>query len=85
MKATFTPAAAKALAAMPKRDSAALMKKIMQFAAAPFAPNPAAKHLTGMNGAVRVRHGDWRAICRVNRGIETVVVEFVGNRKEIYR
>lgn len=57
---------------------AAMLQKIEQYAADPLVPNPTVKPLVGSCGAVRVRHGDWRAV-------QTVVQEFVGRRKEVYR
>ena len=85
MRAIFQPAAIKALAAVSKRDRAALLRKLEQFAADPFAPNPSAKPLKGQSQAARIRQGDWRAICRVDRANETVIIEAIGNRREIYR
>jgi len=55
-----------------------MLQKIEQYAADPLVPNPTVKPLVGSCGAVRVRHGDWRAV-------QTVVQEFVGRRKEVYR
>ncbi len=85
MDTIFQPAARKALAEMPKKDRAALLRKIEQFAANPFTPTPWAKPLTGMKSAIRIRQGDWRAVCRIDRGERIVVVVAVGSRKEIYR
>jgi mRNA interferase RelE/StbE len=85
MQAIFQPAAIKALAAVPKKDRANLLRKLEQFAADPFAPNPSAKPLKGQPQAVRIRQGDWRAVCRIDRANETVIIEAIGNRREIYR
>jgi mRNA-degrading endonuclease RelE of RelBE toxin-antitoxin system len=85
MRTIFQPAATKTLAGMPKRDRAGLLRKIELFAADPFAPSIAVKPLTGQRLAVRVRQGDWRAVCRIDRVADTVIVEAIGNRREIYR
>ncbi len=85
MRAIFQPAAVKALAAMPKKDRTSLLLKLEQFAAEPFAPNPSAKPLKGRPQAVLIRQGDWRAVCRIDRANETVIIEAIGNRREIYR
>jgi hypothetical protein len=34
---------------------------------------------------VRGRHGDWRAVCPIDRAAETVILERVEHRREIYR
>ncbi len=62
-----------------------MLQKIGQFALDPFAPFPAAKPLTGSAQTVRIRHRQWRAVCRIDRASETVIVEAIGDRKEIYR
>ena len=85
MKTIVQPAALKGLAGMPKRERAQLLRIIAQFAAAPFAPLPVAKPLTRQKQAVRIRQGDWRALCRIDRASETVIVEAIGHRREIYR
>jgi len=81
----LSPRAVKSLAAMPKRDRAGLMTKIETFAANPFAPLAAARPLKGSKDAVRIRQGDWRAICRLDRDDDLVIVEAIGHRSEIYR
>lgn len=70
---------------MPKSERARLLQKIAQFAADPFAPSAAAKPLTGQKQAVRIRQGDWRAVCRIDRASNTVIVEAIGHRREVYR
>ena len=70
---------------MPARDRAALWRKVQSFADDPFAAQAWAKLLIGHRSAVRLRHGDWRAVCRIDRADETVIVEAIGNRREIYR
>ncbi len=83
MNLIITAPAARALSKMPTRDAEALREKLTVFAADPFATNAWAKRLTG-SADVRVRHGDWRAICRIDRGELTVFVVKVGNRREVY-
>jgi len=77
--------ALKSLATMPKRERAGLMAKLETFAANPFAPFAAAMPLRGLKDAVRIRQGDWRAICRLDRDDDVVIVEAIGHRSEIYR
>jgi mRNA interferase RelE/StbE len=83
MELIVTRTALKALEKMPKRDAEALVRKLNIFAIEPFGSHGWAKALTG--GGVRVRHGDWRAICQVNGEKMVVVVIRIGNRREVYR
>jgi mRNA-degrading endonuclease RelE of RelBE toxin-antitoxin system len=39
--------------------------------------------LVGADGLWRLRKGDWRAVFRIHQG--DVIVDRVGNRKDIYR
>lgn len=77
-------AAAKALRKMPRRDALALREKLETFAASPYAPHGWAKALVGVPD-VRIRHGDWRAICRIDGKMMIVLVVKVGNRKDVYQ
>ena len=77
--------AAKGLATLPARDRQALFVRVEALAADPFAVHPAAQPLRGHEHRVRVRHGDWRAVCRIDRATETVILERVEHRRDIYR
>jgi mRNA-degrading endonuclease RelE of RelBE toxin-antitoxin system len=77
------PGAAKDLAALPARDARALLSRVEAFAADPFALHPAARPLRGHEDRVRVRHGDWRAVCCIDRPAEMVTLERVEHRREI--
>jgi mRNA interferase RelE/StbE len=79
----FMPSADKAVSKMPKRDAAQLLSKLKAFAADPLGSYGWTKALTG--GGVRIRQGDWRAICQVNGKEMVVLVVKVGNRREVYR
>jgi mRNA interferase RelE/StbE len=70
---------------MPRRGREALLDKVEAFAVAPFTANPAARPLRGHSDVVRLRHGDWRAVCRLDRATDTVILERVAHRREIYR
>lgn len=83
MDLVFTRAADKSLGRMPGGDAATLLAKLKTFAADPFGRHGFAKALVG--GGVRVRHGDWRAVCEVDRGRLVVLVVEIGHRREIYR
>ena len=85
IKLIFTRAASKALARMPRREREALLDKTEAFAAAPFAAHPAATPLRGEPDLIRLRQGDWRGICRIDRTADTIVLETVAHRREAYR
>lgn len=68
---------------MPKSDADGLRAKLRAFAAAPYAAHPWAKAFT--QGRGRIRHGDWRAIYKIDGGTLVVIVVKIGNRKEVYR
>ncbi len=85
MRVLVQPAAVKALAGLSAKDRKAMLEKIAHFAADPFAPFLAASPLKGSPQTVRIRHRQWRAVCRIDRVGETVVVEACGDRREIYR
>jgi mRNA-degrading endonuclease RelE of RelBE toxin-antitoxin system len=73
------------LSRMPRRDRDALLDKAEAFAAAPYAVHPSATPLRGHRDLVRLLQGDWRGICRVDRAADTVVLETVAHRREVYR
>ena len=85
IKLIVTRAASKALAGIPRREREALLEKAEAFAAAPFAAHPAASPLRGQSNVIRLRQGDWRGICRVDRTADTIVLETVAHRREAYR
>lgn len=84
MKLILQPASVKALVRMPRREADGLVGKLRALAADPFAPNPAAKRLSGRDG-FRIRHGEWRALYRVDRAGAVVIVDWIGHRREAYR
>ena len=79
------PAIVKALRVIGARDRQALLHKAWTFAADPFARHAWARPLTGQPNVVRIRQGDWRMVCRIERDEQTVVVDAVAHRREIYR
>jgi mRNA-degrading endonuclease RelE of RelBE toxin-antitoxin system len=85
LKLIVSAVAAKDLAALPERDRRALFGKVETFAADPFATHPEARPMRGHEDRIRVRHGDWRAVCRIERAAATVTLERVAHRREIYR
>jgi len=85
MRMIFSRGAVRELAALPPRDRAALLEKLRGFAAEPFGDHPWALPMRGRHDTVRIRQGDWRAVCRIDRDGDIITVEFVANRREVYR
>jgi len=61
-----------------------LIAKAEAFASDPFAPHPWAMPLRGAPDRIRIRQGDLRGIMLVVRSTETVVLERVAHRREVY-
>ena len=76
--------AVEALAAMPKKERAQLRERLKAIAADPAGRHPGVEAMRGKPpGRLRVRQGDWRAIFSFDGA--DVVVERIGNRREVYR
>lgn len=71
------------LVAMPKRDRERLLEALELIAADPRRRFSFATEMVGQPGLWRLRKGDWRAVYRLRGG--DVVVDRVGNRKDVYR
>ncbi len=84
MALIFSRDSVRALLAMPKKDAERLRERLDAIAAAPADRHPAVEVMQGKPvGRFRVRQGDWRAVFRIDGA--DVVVERIGNRKEVYR
>jgi mRNA-degrading endonuclease RelE of RelBE toxin-antitoxin system len=84
MRLVVSRDAREGLGNMPMRDRRRLVAKLAAFAADPFAPHPLATRLQGED-RVRIRQGDWRGVLLIVREHDTVVLERVGHRREVYR
>jgi mRNA-degrading endonuclease RelE of RelBE toxin-antitoxin system len=84
MRLIVAPAAVKALTRMPSKDAQALLDKLKRVAADPTGSHPFAKRLAGSLG-YRIRQGDWRAVYRLDRAENEMVVERIAKRDEVYR
>jgi mRNA interferase RelE/StbE len=72
------------LAAMPKKERSQLRARLNAIAAEPAGRHPGVRALRGApSGRFRARQGDWRAIFSIEGA--DVVVERIGNRREVYR
>lgn len=87
MKLIVSPSAARAMQPqqMPPREARALLRKLGEFAADPFATHSWALPLAGRPNRARIRQGDWRAVVLIVRAEDTVIVERVDHRREVYR
>jgi mRNA-degrading endonuclease RelE of RelBE toxin-antitoxin system len=87
VKLIVSPSAAQSMRPrqMPRRDATALLRKLGEFAADPFASHAWALPLVGSPDRCRVRQGDWRAIVFIVRVEEAVIVERIEHRREAYR
>jgi mRNA-degrading endonuclease RelE of RelBE toxin-antitoxin system len=85
MRLVVSPMAARDLASLNRRDRDALIRKAEVFAARPFEAHPWASPLRGAADRARIRQGDWRAVMLIVRSQNTVVLERVAHRREVYR
>ena len=81
----MSPAAVKEMAILSQRDRDSLVAKAEAFASDPVAPHPWASPLRGMADRIRIRQGNFRGIMLILRSQETVVLERVAHRREVYR
>jgi len=69
---------------MPRKDGQALSDKIDIYAARPLDTHLWAKQMVGSD-KIRIRQGQWRAICSVDNPALILDVVRVGHRRDIYR
>jgi mRNA-degrading endonuclease RelE of RelBE toxin-antitoxin system len=83
MALLLSPAAVKALLAMPRREREQLKARLDAIAAEPAAQPPSVTALQGEpRGRFRVRQGDYRAVFRIDGA--DVVVDRIAHRREVY-
>ena len=83
MEVEFTPAALKALGKMPSHERAALIGKITDLAAGKQMTPKVHKAFTETTG--RLRHGDSRAVYRIEVATDTIVIVAAGHRREVHQ
>ena len=79
----FTKSAAKALAAIPRKEQKSIARKIESLAEKP--PAPAKTKMKGDNPFHRVRVVAYRIIYEIQNEILLILVLKIGHRKEVYR
>jgi mRNA interferase RelE/StbE len=85
MKLTVTKKALRDLKGLPKDVAKEFLDRMEAIAADPFATNANVERMKGMEDAWRLRKGDWRALYVVDRKAQTVSLERVKHRREVYR
>lgn len=85
MTVEYSKSALKALRRIETATAKKLMEKIDAYAADPSGDHAWARALAGTKG-LRIRQGDYRALCVVENGAASVLaVVKVGHRREVYR
>ena len=85
MELVIEKGAAKALIRMPPKVATAILAVLRSVASDPFAPQRNVKRLKGNKDHFRLRHGDWRALYRLDREAQRMIVEAVLPRGSAYR
>jgi len=85
MKLVIIKAAAKRLAKLQPALRAAILARLYEIAAHPFAEHANVTAMVGEQYLFRLRHGDWRIIYRVVRVADEVRVEVIETRGAVYR
>lgn len=85
MRIVWEREAVKDLARMPKKAAEAIRAALQAIAVGPFAPHPQVKRLVGGKDWFRLRHGNWRALYRLDRPSDTMIIERVKSRGDAYR
>lgn len=80
----FTKQASQALKVMPRNVAGTIRAKINALAIDPYAPNPNAKKLAGVNG-YRLRVGDWRVLYEIEDDHVVIVVLAIKPRGGAYK
>ena len=83
MALIIPPDVLRQLAAIPRRDRGRLLEALEMVAAEPATRFPFVTEMVGQPGVWRLRKGDWRAVFRWRDA--DVVVDRVGNRRDVYR
>ena len=85
MQLNITNKALKELGRIPKDVQMRIRARLWEIAANPFATLRNVERLHGEKNWFRLRVGDWRAAYRVDIEHQTVIVEHIAKRGEIYR
>ncbi|HEX5317619.1 MAG TPA: type II toxin-antitoxin system RelE/ParE family toxin [Stellaceae bacterium] len=84
-KVTYRRDAVKTLRRMQPAKAEDITTAVERIAADPFAPNNNVRPLKGITGGFRIRVGDWRVSCTIDREARTIDVFEVAPRGGAYR
>jgi mRNA-degrading endonuclease RelE of RelBE toxin-antitoxin system len=85
MRLVLTRAAQRRLGRISPKLRAALIERLQAIAAQPFARHRNVERIKGERDAFRLRQGDWRAKCRIDRRAGEMRVLVVEPRGGVYR
>jgi mRNA-degrading endonuclease RelE of RelBE toxin-antitoxin system len=85
MRLVFSREATRGLRAVPRKTAVAMVAALERIAADPFARHRNVERLKGVKDGFRLRHGAVRAVYRIERATETMHVERIAPRGEVYR
>jgi mRNA interferase RelE/StbE len=85
MELELSRAATKAMRKLRPKARAAMIERLKAIARDPFAKHANVEVLVGEKDAFRLRQGDWRAVCTVNRAAGLMLVLRIEPRGGVYR
>jgi mRNA-degrading endonuclease RelE of RelBE toxin-antitoxin system len=85
MNLLLEKAARNGLDRMTAKAMEAMLTRLEQIAANPFAKHSNVEAMKGAKDAFRLRQGDWRAVYRLDRGADEMRVVLVDVRGSVYR
>jgi mRNA interferase RelE/StbE len=85
METVYERQAAKALRRIQPKKAQAIMNAIARIATDPLATHRNVERLAGTKGGYRLRHGDLRAVYRIDRDTATLQVLLIEPRGKVYR
>ncbi len=85
MRLLLEKPARKGLDRMPAKAADAMLARLERIAADPFGHHPNVTAMQGMKDAFRLRQGDWRAVYRLDRGANAMLIVLVDVRGGVYR
>ena len=85
MELVYGRAASRALRRMQPKLAAAFQRDLAAIAKMPFGHHANVKALAGVTDGFRLRRGDWRAVYRLDRTANRMIVVWIGPRAGAYR
>jgi mRNA-degrading endonuclease RelE of RelBE toxin-antitoxin system len=85
MRLIVGKAALRALGTMPTKIALSMMERLRRISADPFTSQPNVERIQGVKDGFRLRQGDWRALYRIDRERDEMLVDRIAHRREVYR